>query len=130
MNTIEAHIQKEHYTTSISNGKNKIIADEPIDLGGKDEGLAPDELLCGALAACTAITLRMYADRKEWKLEDVKVNISLKVDKANGVSTFYRDIELIGDLDATQRQRLIEIAHQCPIHKVLSNPISIETKSL
>ncbi|TAE67457.1 MAG: OsmC family peroxiredoxin [Bacteroidetes bacterium] len=130
MASIDAHIEKNHYKTSLNNGRKIIFADEPIEMNGTDEGFAPDELLCSALASCTAITLRMYADRKEWKLDEVKINVKIDVDKQNSLTTFYRNIELIGDLDAEQKQRLIQIANQCPVHKILSNTISIETKQI
>ncbi len=130
MTSVEAHIEKNHYKTALNNDRKTIFADEPVEMNGTNEGFAPDELLCGALASCTAITLRMYADRKEWDLSEAKINVKMELDKYNGITTFHRTIELLGNLDASQKKRLLEIANQCPVHNVLSNAISIETKSI
>ena len=76
MYKIAGHIGKDHYRAEIKSATNKIIADEPVDLGGKDLGLSPSEILASSLAACTCITVRMYADHKEWKLDEVSVDIT------------------------------------------------------
>lgn len=125
MYKISGHIGKDHYRTEIKSATNTIIADEPIDLGGKDAGFAPSEILASSLAACTCITVRMYADRKEWSLEEIVVDVVLE--KQEGKSKFTRSIEFKGNLDETQRARLLAIANKCPIHQTLTNPIEIET---
>ncbi len=125
MYKITGHIGKDHYRAEIKSATNTIIADEPIDLGGKDLGLSPSEILASSLAACTCITVRMYADHKEWKLDEVSVDITL--DKLEGKSKFIRSIEFKGDLDEAQRNRLMVVANKCPIHQTLTNPIEIET---
>ena len=76
--SIKASINKNHYKTTLTNGRNELIADEPTGVGGTDLGFSPSELLCSALAACTCATLRMYADRKGWALEDVQVSIDFE----------------------------------------------------
>ncbi len=124
---IKASINKNHYKTTLTNGRNQLIADEPIESGGTDLGFSPSELLCSALAACTCATLRMYADHKGWALEDVQVSIDFERDNDQNVSYFKRHVTLIGDLSADQKTRLLGIANKCPIHKVLSNPIEILT---
>lgn len=124
---IKASINKNHYKTTLTNGRNQLIADEPIESGGTDLGFSPSELLCSALAACTCATLRMYADHKGWALEDVQVSIDFERDNDQNVSHFKRHVTLIGDLSADQKTRLLGIANKCPIHKVLSNPIEILT---
>lgn len=128
MDAIKGHISTAHYKTVLSNGRHEIIADEPIELGGTDEGFSPNELLCSALAACTCITLRMYADRKAWPLTDVMAHITLERNKETNTTHINRQISLIGDLTEEQKMRLLNIANQCPIHKILTNSIVIETQ--
>lgn len=104
----------------------RLRADEEIDKGGEDTGAAPHELLLAALGACTAITLKVYAGRKGWPLKDVHVELT-GAHSADGFQ-ITREIALDGDLDAEQRQRLIEIADKCPVHKTLTGGISIRTR--
>ncbi|HLP21751.1 MAG TPA: OsmC family protein [Chitinophagales bacterium] len=107
---------------------NTVIADEPLELGGKDLGFSPMELLASSLAACTSATLRMYADRKKWELAEVKIEVELNWDADAGKTTINRKLELIGNLDDEQRARLLTIANSCPVHKILTNPIEIGTE--
>ncbi len=107
---------------------NTIIADEPADKGGKDTGLSPKELLAASLAACTSVTVRMYAEKKAWDLNEVKVEIELGRDVHTNRTTIKRKLQLIGNLDEAQRGRLLTVANGCPIHKMLSNPIDIFTQ--
>lgn len=127
MAKITAHIGKELYKTEIKSATNTIIADEPAAIGGNDLGFAPKELLASSLGACTAITLRMYADGKGWDLTDAKVEVEFNWDEENSKSVINRKIALFGTLDDTQRERLLKVANGCPIHKILSNPIEINT---
>jgi len=127
MKKITAQIGKDLYKTEIKSAVNTIIADEPVESGGKDLGFAPSELLASSLGACTAITLRMYANRKGWDLTDAKVDITFEWDPENLKSVIKRNIALFGTLDDAQRERLLKIANSCPIHKILTNPIEIET---
>ncbi|MBL7817922.1 MAG: OsmC family protein [Saprospiraceae bacterium] len=122
---VTAQIEKNHYKTTITNTRTTLIADEPVESGGTDLGFSPSELLCSALATCTAVTLRMYSDRKNWALEDVQVNVSFERDSAQNLTQLQRHITLIGDLSNEQRIQLLTIANKCPIHKVLTNPISV-----
>jgi len=126
MQKLTAIIGKDLYRTEITSGNNSIIADEPLSDGGKDEGFSPFSLLASSLAACTAITLRMYADRKNWDLESCEVNIT--VDQYGGKTIFFFFILFVGNLDEEQKQRLLKIADKCFIHKVLTNPIEINTR--
>ena len=122
---VKAVIHKAHYTTQISSATNTLIADEPISHGGTDKGFTPMELLASSLAACTSITLRMYADRKEWSLESVEVTVDIEAN--NTESLFNRVIILKGNLSQEQTDKLLDIANHCPVHKILSNTISIHT---
>ncbi len=123
-----AHIKKDHYKTHVQAGENSIIADEPAHKGGTELGFSPDELLLAALGACTSITLRMYADRKQWPLDEVRVHLSMDRDKETNSTKIICNVELEGNLSTEQRQRLMVIADKCPTHKILTNPIGIETK--
>ena len=122
---IKATIGKEHYRTKISSATNTLIADEPISQGGTGKGFAPMDLLASSLAACTSITLRMYADRKEWDLESIEVSVDIETD--NATSRFDRKILLKGNLNEEQTHKLLDIANHCPVHKILHGTISINT---
>jgi putative redox protein len=129
MAKIVSHIKNEHYKVEIKSPTgNVVIADEPIAVGGRDLGFSPKELLASALAACTSATLRMYADRKGWDLQEVRLEIALERDEKGSRTVIDRKLELIGNLDETQRTRLLKIAESCPIHKILSGPIEINTE--
>jgi putative redox protein len=121
-----AKIGKDHYRTEVTASGKTIIADEPEDRGGTNEGPAPGEFLMTALASCTAITVRMYADRKQWAVNGIRVEIASE--KVDGKTVFKRDVYLEGDLSEEQRQRLLQIANACPVHKTLTGPIEIETQ--
>ena len=125
-----AHIGRGHYRVTKNSGKNVIIADEAEDKGGKDEVFDPFELFVASLAACTCATVRMYADRKQMSLEEIKVNLSLEKDDEQNVTNITRVVEFIGNLSAEQRARLLEIANKCPVHKIMSNPIHITTQMI
>jgi len=130
MATIKAAIGKGHYLTHITSPTHFIDADEPIADGGNDEGFSPSELLCSSLAACTCITVRMYADRKEFPLDGVEVTVSMGAEQEAEHTQIELQISFTGQLTDEQRDRLLVIAGKCPIHKVLSNPITIKTNLL
>jgi putative redox protein len=123
---VTAIIGKEHYKTELIASGKSLVADEPEEVGGTDQGPAPGEFLMMSLASCTAITVRMYADRKKLPLDKVRVEVTFEKQQFKGV--FTRDVYLEGELSEEDRQKLLEIAEKCPVHKTLSNPIEIETK--
>ncbi len=122
---VRATIGSDRYRTEITTSGKTVIADEPGELGGTDLGPAPGEFLMISLASCTAITLRMYADRKIWPLDKITVEVNLE--KIDDRTIFNREILLEGQLDEEQRKRLLQIANACPVHKTLTNPIEIRS---
>jgi uncharacterized OsmC-like protein/fermentation-respiration switch protein FrsA (DUF1100 family) len=118
-------------------GRHRFLADEPIDVGGLDSGPGPYDLLLAALGACTAMTLRLYAERKALPLE--RVTVALTHDRIHAadcaecetkegmIDRIERAITLRGALDAVQRQRLMEIADKCPVHRTLTSEVNIRT---
>lgn len=130
MATIHASIGRHHYQTTLASATNTYLADEPMSDGGSDEGFSPSELLASSLATCTCVTLRMYADRKGWPLEDAQVTVDFTRDAALNISNIVRNIRLIGLLSPEQITRLETIANSCFIHKTLTNPIQIQTSFL
>lgn len=139
---VVAYLAKnDDFTTEMKAGKHVFIADEPKDFGGQDLGPAPYELVSSGLAACTAMTIQMYAKRKNWDVQHVEVHINHEkkhaIDAENSLEKssvkldhFTREVVLKGNLDETQQQKLLEIANKCPVHKTLNSEIKIETKLL
>ena len=117
----------EGYTCEVQAGKHQLVVDEPVPLGGEDLGPAPYQYLKAALGACTSMTVRMYAERKKWQVDNVIVSLTHTRD-ANKQSVFVRDITLVGNLSPEQRERLLEIADRCPVHKTLSHGATILSK--
>lgn len=109
----------------IRNRNHSVMSDVTAVNGGTDRGMTPHELLESALAACTAITVTMYADRKKWPLKDVDVQV--KVTKEGPQSEIERQIHFVGDLSQEQHLRLVEIANKCPLHNLLESQIKITT---
>jgi len=133
MNTapaVTAAIAGTPYTVRLGDDRgHQWLADEPEDLHGANAGPDPHRLLLSSLGACTAITLKMYAERKGWPLEGVEVALDFNPDgkPEDGASLIRRRIALYGKLDEQQRERLLQIANACPIHKVLSGEIRIDS---
>lgn len=114
------------YATQLVVGHHHAVADEPVDLGGGDTGPAPDEIVLSALGACTAITLRMYAERKQWPLEGVEVELGYD-ERGKDRTVIRRTVHLRGPLDPEQRARLLQIANACPVHRILTGTVEIPT---
>jgi putative redox protein len=127
--TVKASLGKEKYYTEVVAGENTLITDEPVDKGGQNKGFNPFEILATSLASCTAATLRMYIDRKEWDVEKINVEVELENFPLTKRALFKRNITFEGtNLDDEQMRRLHTIADACPIHKILTNDIEILTK--
>ena len=124
----------------IEAGRHHLVSDEPVSLGGMDDGPTPYDLLTAALGSCTAMTLQMYAQRNGWPLEAIEVRLShAKIHardcadcetKEGRIDRIEREIVLQGPLDAAQRARLLEIADRCPVHRTLTSEIEISTRLL
>lgn len=137
MNQVIAKIDRSKYKTTIQFQNHQLVADEPKPLGS-DAGPNPYDLLLAALGACVSITLRMYADRKGWDLEEVQVNLSQSrvyaedcedCESEDGyVHIIEKKIKFIGDLTQEQIQRLLVISDKCPVNKTLTNEIKIVTE--
>jgi putative redox protein len=125
------------YVQNISVGPHLLQADEPGDTGGNDVGPNPYELLLAALGACTSMTVRMYAERKQWPLRSVQVRLAYSrihaedcanCDTKDGmVDRIDTEVSLLGDLSDDQRQKLMEIAKRCPVHRTLVSELQIAT---
>src|SRR5688572_6310755 len=119
-----ATIGTDTYKTELKARTHTVIGDEPPDVGGNDLGPRPGDFLRMSLASCTAITLRMYANRKKMDVQKIQVTVS------NGPTTdktvLQTDIKIEGMVTDEERDRLIQIAKRCPVHKMLTNPIEIE----
>lgn len=133
-----SEIDPEGFLQDVQAGRHHLLADEPAAYGGTDRGPSPYQFLAAGLGACTAMTIRMYARRKGWPLESVRVDVSHDkvhaqdckdcTSAAGKIDLFRRAIRLDGPLDAAQRQRLMEIADKCPVHRTLEAASRIETR--
>jgi len=121
----KASIATTKYRVQLDNGRHLFGADEPVAKDGQDTAPAPDELLEASLASCTAITVRMYADRKQWSLDGV--DVAVKLERVDVKTVFTRNITLKGNLDTEQKERLLQIAKLCPVSKTLAGSIEINT---
>lgn len=128
------------YRTEIKTRSHTFYADEPEDTGGADSAPTPMEMLAGALAGCMAITARLYAERKKWPLEGVDVSVEVERMKAVDYPGYQGDAQFVhefrvrlafrGPLDAEQRERLLDIAGKCPVHRAIETPAFFKTDLL
>jgi len=137
-NEVAASLHKgDQFTTRLKLGNHPFTADEPVESGGHNYGPTPYNFLSGGLAACTSMTLQMYARQKGWDLENVAVHINHAKDYAEDcanckdpsakIDTFKRTISLKGNLSSDQKERLIEIANKCPVHRTLTGEVEVMT---
>jgi putative redox protein len=110
--------------------EHRLVADEPEEKGGGDHGPKPTELLAASLASCTAITIEMYADRKEWDLGQVEVNVNFTEASASEPPKFGVQIKVETELDEEQRKRILVIAGKCPVHRALASKETVIRDSL
>jgi putative redox protein len=125
MRTAIASTTEAKLRQTVRIGPHVLAADEPAEDGGDDAGPAPHEFLLAGLAACTSMTVRLYAARKAWPLESVETSVD--GDHVDGAFVLTRHVTLRGDLTDEQRARLLEIANKCPVHRSLTGPIRIAT---
>ncbi|MFD2822904.1 alpha/beta fold hydrolase [Lacinutrix iliipiscaria] len=128
---------EDNFTTSIQTKNHSMIADEPASIGGDDFGPSPYEYLNAGLVACTAMTLKMYAQRKQWDLKEVFVyvthsrkhsdDLNIETDNPTYLDHISKKLKLVGNLDAKQKERLKEIASKCPVHKTLASEVVFDT---
>lgn len=133
---VHIHIGEEKYATTLTAGNHEMISDEPESSGGKDKGPDPYDLLLMSLGSCTAITLRMYIERKEWQVDDIYVELRHFKDHAEDcedcneksarIDKIEKEIIVNGDLDDDQLNRLLEISYKCPVNKTLQGSIEMK----
>lgn len=131
---VTAVLDNDHFTTEIRTGKHALVADEPKSYGGKDLGPSPYQYVSAGLAACTAMTLRMYSKRKDWDLGEIKVKVDHDKkhckdchDENSKIDHFLRTISIENDLTEKQQEKILEIANKCPVHRSLMSKNEIPT---
>lgn len=123
---VKALLDGANYTNFITDGKHEIFADEIEAAGGQDKGMTPKQFLGGSLASCTTITLKMYADRKEWPVRSIEVEVDCThlYDQVSVIDTV---VTIDADMDEFQLERMLVIAKKCPIHKLLARSSKVNT---
>ena len=132
------NLEEDNFTTSIQTAKHAFIADEPQSAGGDDFGPSPYDFLSAGLASCTVMTLKLYAERKQWDLREVYVYVTYSKkhiedltsdgEKPARLDHLLKKLKFVGNLDENQKEKLKEIAAKCPVHKTLQSDITIETE--
>lgn len=136
---IHAHLpEKEHFTTTLTAGKHELTADEPTSVeGGKDRGPDPYDYLLMSLGSCTVMTVKMYADRKDWELDDIYMELRHSKqhvedcehcdDPESKIDVIEKELIIEADLSDKQLDRLLDISKKCPVHRTLEGDINIES---
>lgn len=121
--TAKAYIGEENYKTILTSRQFTLVADEPVEVGGRDLGPSPGDLICMSLAACKTITLKMYAQRKQWPVDEITVKVTLVKYTANSPQShcFNCEISVSGNLNTDQKERMLHIAKACPVSKLLTS---------
>lgn len=132
---VHFHLGDQNYKTVMTAGPHELIADEPDDAGGKDKGPDPYDYLLMALGSCSVITMKMYANRKEWPVEDIYIEMTHSKahaqdcedcdDPKSKIDKIDKNIIVEGELIEEQLDRLLEISKKCPVHKTLLNDVEI-----
>lgn len=132
------NLTEDNFTTSIQTANHSFNADEPESVGGDDFGPSPYDFLSAALASCTVMTLKIYAERRKWDLQEVyayitysrkhSVDLQEDIEKTTKIDHLLKKLKFIGNLDESQKLKLKEIASKCPVHKTLLSDITIETE--
>jgi putative redox protein len=120
--------QREKYTHDVAMGEHRLVADEPSDKGGLDEGPNPQELLAASLASCTAITMEMYAKRKGWDVSGLEVDCRYSPAERGCVTKFELVLKMPPHLGEEQVERLRVIAAKCPVHRVLEGEVAFDER--
>jgi len=128
MKITTATIGKQKFKTELQSRNHIVMADEPLEVGGQDLGFTPTELLESSLAACSTMTIRMYADRKGWDLEKVIIQVGFKRNITTSEVTFKKEIQLFGNLDNEKREKLLEMGSKCPIEKMITGNVRVQSK--
>lgn len=123
--SVHTQIDRSHFRTVVKIDNHTLISDEPVAVGGMNEGPDPKGLFLASLGSCTAITLRMYIDRKMWVVDTITIDLQLL--QIDGVTSIETQLNFKGELSDEQKKSLVQIADACPVHKMLSGKISIET---
>jgi len=116
--------RRKGYAHSLTAEHHTLIADEPPSVGGTDTGPRPTQLLALSLAACTAVTVEMYAERKGWDVGDVVVDVDYELDP-KGTSRFDVTVQIPGEVTDEQLEKLKAVACKCPVHRVLTGDVQI-----
>ena len=134
---VHIHLGNDNYKTVMNAGNHELISDEPEKVGGKDLGPDPYDYLLMSLGSCSVITMRMYAERKEWPVEDIYIELRHFKDHAEDcedcddpkarIDKIEKEIIIKGDLSNDQIERLLEISKKCPVHRTLLNDIEIKS---
>ncbi|WP_234571426.1 OsmC family protein [Rhodohalobacter sp. 614A] len=134
---VHIHLGDQNYKTVMTAGNHELIADEPEEAGGSNEGPGPYDYLLMALGSCSVITMKMYAERKKWPVEDIFIEMRhskvhaddcVDCDDPNAkIDRIEKEIIIKGDLNEEQLNRLLEISKKCPVHKTLLSDIEIDS---
>ena len=132
------NLEENNFTTLIQTQKHSLVADEPEEVGGDDFGPSPYDLLCASLAACTSMTIKLYAERKKWDLQEVFVylthakkhsdDLNIETTEKGFLDVISKKLKFTDNLDDEQIQKLKEIAEKCPVNKTLQSKVIIETE--
>ena len=125
---VTSHSTDAQLRQAISVRGHKLTADEPTDHGGEDAGPSPQELLAASLASCTAITMKMYADRKSWDVGDMTVDVDYEPAQRGSPTRFRMSVQMPKELPEEQRERLMQIAAKCPVHRVLESEVMFDER--